>query len=515
MATYYIDPSVTVTGNGTLASPFRSWTSVTWAPGNTYLQKRGTTYSGVFRLPVSGTATARITIAAYYGTNGSDDPSRPKPIIILPGAPTTPANGASIAVYRQERDFITYRNLDIRNTALPQASDTAIIWLGNDCIFENNNVTSNCAGVYIYEKNRVTVSGCVIDAINNSTAYANHCILVAGNVNMDSIRLIDNTVYHRGGGSPASFGIRCETYSATTFLTRLAISGNRVSPPPGTAYSRNLGANGIYLVQGTGATLDRNTVSGMLSGIFINGGTANYVGNNDCSRNLNFGIHIAGVAQSFLIESNTCNYNGGPMSPNFYGRGIELSSLAGQGAVSGHTIRRNICRFNYNYGGTLDNGLEGVGIGLDNGTSNCSVYGNFIANNEGNGIQLYGGGDRTRFTDTGGHTITANLMDSNCTFAVLNRRSGGTTPSRFYAHIQLAYTYGSPTTVSNNIFLGTTRGGVYVDSTSSNVSVVDNIYYDVPYPVTAAQEDGDAPEQGGDLPVPAPATDSLDARAPG
>jgi len=512
MATYYIDPSATAPGNGTLASPFRSWTSVTWAPGNTYLQKRGTTYTGVFRIPVSGTAAQRITIAAYYGANGSDDPSRPKPIIILPGAPTTPANGASIAVYRQERDFITYRNLDIRNTALPEANDVAIIWLGNDCIFDSNNVTSNCAGVYIFEKNRVTVSGCVIDAVNNNAAYSNHCLLVAGNVNIDSIRLADNTVYHRGGGSPASFGIRCETYSTTTFLTRLVISGNRVSPPPGIAYSRNLGANGIYLVRGTNATLDGNTVSGMLSGIFINSGTANYVGNNNCSGNLNFGIHINGIAQSFLIEGNTCNYNGGPMSPNFYGRGIELSSLTGQGAVSGHTIRRNICRFNYNYGGPLDNGTEGVGIGLDNGTSRCSVYGNFIANNEGNGIQLYGGGDRTRFTDTGGHTIMANLMDSNATYSVLNRRSGGTTPSRFYSHIQLSYTYGSPTVISNNIFLGSTRGGVYLDSTSSNVTVVNNIYYDVPYPVDAADWAQEHLAQADGLTVPAPEDATLDER---
>jgi parallel beta-helix repeat protein len=511
MATYYIDPSAPGPGNGTLASPFRSWTSVTWAPGNTYLQKRGTTYAGVFRLAVSGTATQRITVGAYYGANGSDDPSRPKPIIMLPGAPTTPANGASVAVYRQERDFITYRNLDIRNTALPEANDVAIIWLGNDCIFENNNVTSNCAGVYIFEKSRVTVSGCVLDVVNNSAAYANHGILVAGNVAIDNIRIAGNTVYHRGGGSNASHGIRCETYASTLFLTRLVITGNRVSPPPGTAYSRNRGSNGIFLVRGASATLDRNTVTGMLTGIFINGGNSNYVGNNTCSNNMNFGIHINGVAQSFLIEGNTCNANGGPLSPNYYGRGIELSSAVGQNAVSGHTIRRNVCRFNYNYGGPLDNGTEGVGIGLDDGTSRCMVYANLISNNEGNGIQLYGGGDRTRYTDTGGHMIMSNLMDSNCTYSVLNRRSGGTTLSRFQAHIQLAYTYGSPTVISYNTFMGSTRSGIYLDSTSSNVIAVNNIYLGVPYPVTAAEEEtaSPAPFGGQFVPIPEPSSEPM------
>lgn len=114
MATYYIDPTATGPGNGTLTSPFRSWTSVTWAPGNTYLQKRGTIYSGVLKVAVSGTRSRRITIGAYYRADGSDDPARPMPVIILPGRPATPADGGSIAVYRQERDFVTYRNLDIR-----------------------------------------------------------------------------------------------------------------------------------------------------------------------------------------------------------------------------------------------------------------------------------------------------------------------------------------------------------------------------------------------------------------
>src|SRR5438067_371324 len=202
MATYYIDPSAAAPGNGTLASPFKSWTSVVWAPGNTYLQKRGTTYAGVFRLSTGGTATQRITIAAYARADGSDDPAQPKPIIILPGAPTTPANGASIAVFGQERDFVTYRNLDIRNTAIPEAGDVALIWLGNNCVFDSNNVTTNVGGVYIFAKNHVTVSGCRIDAVRGSPAYASDGILVAGNVNIDDIQLLNNTIYHRGGGSP-------------------------------------------------------------------------------------------------------------------------------------------------------------------------------------------------------------------------------------------------------------------------------------------------------------------------
>lgn len=474
---HYIDPGATAPGpgDGTLANPYRSWTSVSWTPGHTYLQKRGTTYSGVFRVGASGTAAQRITIGAYYKSNGDDDPTQPKPVIILPGAPTTPAAGASIAALNQERDFITYRNLDIRNTALPEAAGVAIIWLGNNCVFENNNVTSNCGGVYVYTKNHVTVSGCLLDVISNGPSYGNQGILVAANTTIDDLRLLNNTVRHRGGGTSGSHGIRCETYNSSAFLTHLVISGNRVSPPPGIAYCTNGSAMGVFLIQGSAARLDNNTVTGMLVGIFINGGDGSYVGNNNCSNNMNFGIHISGFAKSYIIERNTCNSNGGTLSTTYYGRGIELSSAKGQDAVSGHTIRYNTCRFNYNYGGPLDNGSEGVGIGIDDGTNQCSVYGNIVSNNEGNGIQVYGGGDRAKWTDTGGHTINANKMDSNCSFSVMNRRSGGKTPSQFQAHIALAYVYGKPTVVSNNTFSGKTPMGIYTDGTDANISTVGNI----------------------------------------
>jgi parallel beta-helix repeat protein len=499
MPTFYVDPSAAAPGDGSLSNPFNTWTSVPWAPGNTYLQKRGTTYAGPFRLTASGTRLERITIGAYSLNDGSDDPSQPKPVILLPGSPVTPQEGGSISVFGQERDFITYRNLDIRNPDLTEASDVAIIWLGNNCVFENMELTSNCAGVYIYEKSGVSVAGCMLDVVNCGPAHANHGILVAGNTSIDDIRILNNRVVHRGGGSATSHGIRCETYSTAATLTGLLIRGNRISPPPGETYCANRSAIVIYLVNGKAARLDGNTVTGMVSGIFISSGDRNRVTGNNCSTNMNFGIHVSGFANSFLIEGNTCNHNGG-VGPNYWGRGIELSAAAGPNAVSGHTIRRNTCSFNYNYGGPLDNGSEGVGIGLDDGVVRCAVYWNHIANNEGNGIQLYGGAAGI-LPDTGGHTISGNLLDSNCTHAVLNRRSGGTAPSPFYAHIQLAYIYGSRTLITNNIFAGPTRGGVHVASTSSNVVVVNNIYWGTPYPVAATDLDDDDQRPHPGLPV--------------
>jgi hypothetical protein len=108
---------------------------------------------------------------------------------------------------------------------------------------------------------------------------------------------------------------------------------------------------------------------------------------------------------------------------------------------------------------------------VDNGTRNCSIYGNTLANNEGNGLQVYGGGNTTTWTDTGGHSITSNKLSSNCTFSVMDRRRAGKTLSTFQAHISLTYVYGTPTVVSKNSFTGSTPMKVYTNETDKYVTV--------------------------------------------
>lgn len=79
-ATFYIDPDYTgSTQNGTIESPFKSWTSVIWNNGNTYLQKAGTTCNTNGSLVI--TSKNGITIGAYG--NGS------KPKLISSGGTST------------------------------------------------------------------------------------------------------------------------------------------------------------------------------------------------------------------------------------------------------------------------------------------------------------------------------------------------------------------------------------------------------------------------------------------
>ncbi|TVR86339.1 MAG: right-handed parallel beta-helix repeat-containing protein, partial [Spirochaetaceae bacterium] len=61
----YIDPTVLVSGIGSEASPFRSWAEVSFQPGYSYLQKRGTVARESIILNASGTASQPITIGAY------------------------------------------------------------------------------------------------------------------------------------------------------------------------------------------------------------------------------------------------------------------------------------------------------------------------------------------------------------------------------------------------------------------------------------------------------------------
>lgn len=77
--TVYVDPSYTGSQqNGTIQYPYKSWTSVTWTNGNTYLQKAGTTYTTSGSLLI--TSRNNITLGAY-GTGN-------KPKIVSTGETT-------------------------------------------------------------------------------------------------------------------------------------------------------------------------------------------------------------------------------------------------------------------------------------------------------------------------------------------------------------------------------------------------------------------------------------------
>lgn len=98
MATYYINPEASSTGTGTISDPFRSWASVTWSSGNTYLQKAGTVASETVAVGSSGTVGSRIYIGKYD--------SGPNPIV---------GNGQQYGVYLNVRQYIDVEDIDARS----------------------------------------------------------------------------------------------------------------------------------------------------------------------------------------------------------------------------------------------------------------------------------------------------------------------------------------------------------------------------------------------------------------
>ncbi len=64
-AVVYVDPTAGVGGKGTIASPYNSWSQVSFAAGNVYLQKAGTVYQGSVQVTIAATKSAPIVLSAY------------------------------------------------------------------------------------------------------------------------------------------------------------------------------------------------------------------------------------------------------------------------------------------------------------------------------------------------------------------------------------------------------------------------------------------------------------------
>ena len=84
MATSYVNPEIeSVGGAGTPTDPFKLWSEVTWAVGNTYKQMRETVGNATITPDVAGTLGNEITIAAFANADGSDNSLLAKPVIDL------------------------------------------------------------------------------------------------------------------------------------------------------------------------------------------------------------------------------------------------------------------------------------------------------------------------------------------------------------------------------------------------------------------------------------------------
>jgi hypothetical protein len=476
MTIYYINGGAADnTGAGTPASPKK--TIPTLAAGDRVRFLRGSTYTGNEWATVPGTASAHIVFEAYANADGSDNSALPKPIINR----TTPA-----ATYSStNKDYVDVFDLDIRGT-LTVANDTSMLYLGSDSTVARVRIDTNVGCIQAYNRSNLMVRDCELNGVSHTNANNNNLLTIsADSANIDNVQVLGNVFNHKGGGGTNSHMARCETTSASYTLTNLVMLDNLGRPAGGVEKQVNPTAMGIRAGRCPNAKIYRNTFPGAFVGIFVNGGGGIITGVEVLDNNVQycymFGIHFPGGTRDCKIGRNNVSYAGSNLATSsYYGRGIEISSSGGQGQNGGHEIYNNTATYAKNWGGPSDNGSEGCGIGLDDGTDTCYVWGNYIAFNEGNGLQQYGGTG----TMTGAHKIVGNYFENNCTAAIKNRRASGTLQTAFIAECAFAAHIGNPSICANNIFKNAKCG---ISEAGNNANILDkanNIFLNVQHPIS-------------------------------
>jgi len=217
-ATVYIDPGYTGSvKNGTQANPYSSWNQVSFANGNTYLQKRGTVYTTPGNIWVY--QKSHITIGAY-GTG-------PKPAIVSTGT------GVKVVDFGNSQNC-TLTNVEIYSTG----NATAGVYFANGCA--NNLIDSvvvhDCEwgvritstgvgnrilnseihhtgddGVYIKDVPNIEIAYCTIHSVNtkwfvntDESYSSGDCIQISSTNNLN-FNIHHNTLDHSLTGNKFCF----------------------------------------------------------------------------------------------------------------------------------------------------------------------------------------------------------------------------------------------------------------------------------------------------------------------
>jgi hypothetical protein len=478
MTTYYVNPGVADnTGAGTSPATAKKVIPTALQPGDRVRLLRGSVYTGNEWTANPGTATAHIVFEAYANADGSDDAAQARPIV---NRTTVTATYGSA-----NKDYVDIFNLDIRGD-VAVANDAAMLYLGEGATVRGVRVDTNVGCIAAYNRSNLLVLDCDLAGVSHDNTKNNNLLVIsADSKSIDNVRVAGTVFRHKGGGGTGSHCMRLETTSPSYALTNLLVEDNYGPPANGAEKQANPTAMGIRVGRCPGAIIQRNKFRGAFAGIFANGGGGIVTGiqilDNDVQYAYMFGIHLPGGTRNCKIGRNLVSYAGSNRADaSYYGRGIEISSSGGQGQNGGHEVFKNVADNCYNWGSPSDNGSEGVGIGLDDGTDTCYVWGNHIANNEGNGLQQYGGTG----TMTGGHRIVGNYFENNCTKAVWNRRTGGALQTPFVAACAFAGHLGNVSMVANNIFKNEKCG---ISETANSGNILDkanNIFIDVAHPIS-------------------------------
>lgn len=217
-AEYFVDGSVASSGSGTIASPFRTiQEGLNRAAAGDVVTVRGgasgQTYSGSPSLPLSGTATQRITLRAYPGE-----------VVILTGT-----SGTRLSM---NRDYWTFDGLTIDQAGL--AADAVKINASHITIQNCEIRNGQREGISIERAADVTIQDCSIRDfmwIASGTRNDAHCIMIDTSISstINGIVIQRNTIQRCSGDGTQIFGVTGQdiaTYAKNiSFLSNTFLEG--------------------------------------------------------------------------------------------------------------------------------------------------------------------------------------------------------------------------------------------------------------------------------------------------
>ena len=385
-STFYVDPVVAGPGTGTFADPYKAPTSATLAAGDGLLFKAGTTttIAAAIAPAVTGTSIAPIIFGVYDGTATTTNKRKYSD----QGGATITCGGAAIKAFNlASKSFICIDGLTVTNNS------------GANALIDLSGTSASCQII-----NNVLTGGadshinCVAGLLNviegnNSTGATSSGIIYQPPSNDANIKINFNRISGAvvrsllvyGGGSDFTLGgtIACNTIlDAGAVTQRCGIEG--ICGGSSLKIFRNV-VKRVRVGISIYSSITGSTVAADMSGQLIEN---NEVSN--CEYNCEIGLSYGSWVIQYNKFSDAGSFTGAaPVSANKYGRNIEVFGATEASGVRDGTIRFNYCSGAYNWVGAAGgDGSEGIGIGLDNNSTNISVYGNYCTGNEGVGILI-------------------------------------------------------------------------------------------------------------------------------
>lgn len=337
MPTFYIDPDVAVNGSGTTASPYKTWASVTPLANNTYLQKRGTRYTGAV-VHVNGQASSAatpLTISAYFYPDGSDEPSLPLPIFDHNGG----SNGAGAVMVSSSTNVIITK------------------------IAATNSLAAYGSGVRVRRSSSVLVSKC--DVYGNIHGISLNADQVGDNSDVE----VSDNYCHNNSGSGILFGWGTV---ANARFRRLTIARNEVcyNGTNTTAYRSGGIMHENERSAGAG-NADSTSAAYSCYDVIVN--------NNKVYKNKSYAITVYAIRNDTWVSSVSRNI----VYENGFGSDMDTHCVW-VGGCFGTLVERNVVYSNFGLtGGSIG---TGVGIFLDFnanggvGGDSCIVRRNIVYN---------------------------------------------------------------------------------------------------------------------------------------